>query len=174
MSTTVRLATAIAALSAAQFAAQFAAAADLSHKDTTYLTKTAQGLMSEVALGEMAQKNAADERVKQFGKRMVDDHGKDLENLKQLAGQRKVTLPSSPDSSQQKEADKLAKLSGKDFDKEYVKYEAKDHKEDVKEQGEEMKATSDPDLKKFATAAYDTVSKHKESIDALQKALDAK
>jgi putative membrane protein len=170
MSTIVRLAAAVAVLSASHLAA----AADLTHSDAKYMTKTAQGLMSEVAMGEMAQKNAADDRVKQFGKRMMEDHGRDLENLKQLASQKKVTLPASPDSGQKKETDKLGKLSGKDFDKEYVKYEAKDHKDDVKEQGKEMKSTSDPDLKKFATAAYETVSKHKEIVDDLQKSLDAK
>jgi len=166
----VRLAAAAAALSLAHVAV----AADLSHKDEKYMIKTAHGLISEVALGEMAQKNAADERVKQFGKRMVDDHGKELANLKQLASQKKVTLPDAMDHGQKKEFDKLGKLSGKDFDKEYVKYEAKDHKQDVEDQGKEMKATSDPDLKKFATASYDTVSRHKESIDELHRALGGK
>lgn len=170
MSHIVRLMAAVAALSAAHIAG----AADLSHKDSKYMEKTAQGLISEVAMGEMAQKNAADERVKQFGKRMVDDHGKDLENLKQLASQKKVTLPTAPDHGQKKELDKLGKLSGKDFDKEYVKYEVKDHKDDVKEQGEEMQKTADPDLKKFATAAHDTVSKHREMIDDLDRKLSGK
>ncbi len=166
----VRLAATTAALSFAHAAL----AADLSHKDKKYMTKTAQGLISEVALGEMAQKNAADERVKQFGKRMIDDHGKDLANLKQLASQKKVSLPDTMDHGQKKEFDKLSRLSGKDFDKEYVKYEAKDHKEDVEDQGKEMKSTSDPDLKTFSTAAYATVSRHKESIDELHRALGGK
>jgi putative membrane protein len=166
----VRLAAAAAALSLAHVAV----ASDLSHKDEQYMMKTAHGLISEVALGEMTQKKAADERVKQFGKRMVDDHGKDLLNLKQLASQKKVTLPDTMDHGQKKEFDKLGKLSGKDFDKEYVKYEAKDHKEDVEDQGKEMKSTSDPDLKKFATASLDTVSKHKDSIDELHRALGGK
>lgn len=166
----VRLAAAAAALTLAHVAI----AADPSHKDKQYLSKTAQGLISEVAMGEMAQKNAADERVKQFGKRMVDDHGKELADLKRLASQKKVTLPDAMDHGQKKEFDKLSKLSGKDFDKEYVKYEAKDHKEDVEDQGKEMKSTSDPDLKKFASASYDTVSRHKESIDELHRALGGK
>ncbi len=170
MSNAIRLAAAVAALSFIQVAA----AADLSHKDKKCMTKTAHGLVSEVALGQMAQKSAADERVKQFGKRMVDDHGKDLENLKQLAGQKNVTLPGDMDHGQKKEYDKLSKLSGKDFDREYVKYEAKDHKEDVEDQGKEMKSTSDPDLKKFSTAALDTVSRHKEIIDDLHRALGGK
>ena len=170
MSYIVRLAAAAAALSLAHVAV----AADLSHKDEKYVAKTAHGLISEVAMGEMAQKNAADERVKQFGKRMVDDHGKDLANLKELAGQKKVTLPDAMDHDQKKEFDKLSKLNGKDFDKEYVKYEAKDHKEDVEDQGKEMKSTSDLDLKKFAAAAYDTVSRHKKIVDDLHSAMGGK
>ena len=170
MSNVVCLAAAVAALSLAHIAV----AADLSHKDEKYMIKTAHGLISEVAMGELAQKDAADERVKRFGKRMVDDHGKELADLKQLASQKKVTLPDAMDHDQTKEFDKLGKLSGKDFDKEYVKYEAKDHKEDVRDQGMEMKSTSDPDLKKFATASHDTVSKHKEIVDELRRTLDGK
>ena len=55
-----------------------------------------------------------------------------------------------------------------------MKYEAKDHKEDVKDQSREMKSTSDPDLKKFATASLDTVSKHKQIVDELHRTLDGK
>jgi putative membrane protein len=119
----------------------------------------------------MAQKQAADERVKQFGKRMVDDHGKDLQDVRQLASQKHVTLPDAPNKEQSKEADKLAKLSGADFDKEYVKYEMKDHKDDVKENGKTMKKAVDPDVKKFASAEYQTVSAHKKEIDDLHAKL---
>jgi putative membrane protein len=142
-------------------------AANLDKKDTEYLQKTAQGTMAEVKMGEMAQKQAADERVKQFGKRMVDDHGKDLQNLKQLAGQKHVTLPDTPDKKQTKEIDKLSKMSGADFDKEYVEYEMKDHKDDVKENGETMKKALDPDVRTFASNEYQTVSAHKKDIDAI-------
>ena len=148
-----------------------AQAADTSKKDTEYLQKSAQGLMSEVKMGEMAQKQAADARVKQFGKRMVDDHGKDLQALRQLASQKHVTLPDAPDSEQQEEIDKLAKLSGADFDKEYVKYEMKDHKDDVKENGKTMKKAADPEVRHFAGAEYRTVLAHRKEIDALHAQL---
>jgi putative membrane protein len=147
---------------------QLASAASLSEKDSKYMTESAQGLMSEVKLGEMAQQRGQDERVKAFGKQMVDDHGKDLQNLKQLATQKNVTLPATLNKDQSKEAQKLAKLSGKDFDKEYLKYEAKDHSHDVKENGEQMKKAADPDVKKFASAEYETVTKHKKAVDELR------
>jgi putative membrane protein len=148
-----------------------ALASDINKKDTEYLQKAAQGTMAEVKMGELAQKQASDERVKQFGKRMVDDHGKDLQNIRQLASQKHVTLPDAPNTEQSKEADKLAKLSGTDFDKEYVKYEMKDHKEDVKESSKTMKTAADPDVKNFASAEYRTVTAHKKEIDKLHTQL---
>jgi putative membrane protein len=148
---------------------QLVGAAELSKKDVKYMHETAQGLMSEVKLGEMAQKQASDPRVRDFGKRMVADHGKELDELKRLASQKAVALPDGPNKDQAAEACKLAKLSGTAFDKEYVKYEVKDHRADVKEQGEEMHDTDDPDLKKFATAGHGSVSTHKQIIAELQK-----
>jgi putative membrane protein len=65
----------------------------------------------------------------------------------------------------------LAKLSGSDFDKEYVKYEMKDHKEDVEENGKTMKKATDPDVKNFARAEYQTVVAHKKEIDDLHSKL---
>jgi putative membrane protein len=158
-------------IAVATFLSHVALAADLDKKDAEYLQKSAQGTMSEVKMGEMAQKQAGDERVKQFGKRMVDDHGKDLQTIKQLASQKHVTLPDVPNKEQSKEADKLARLSGADFDKEYVKYEMKDHKDDVKENAKTMRMAHDPDVKNFASAEYKTVSAHKQEIDDIHAKL---
>lgn len=152
---------------AGMLVAQPGSAASLDKDDMKYVTETAQGLMSELKLGALAQERAADPRVKDFGKQMVTDHGKDLEELKALAAKKRIALPRTMDADQRKEADKLGKLSGKDFDREYVKYETKDHRDDIKEQKEEADKTADPDLKAFAGKALATVTGHKEKIDAL-------
>lgn len=143
-------------------------AASLAKNDLKYVTKTAQGLMSELKLGALAQERAGDQRVKDFGSQMVTDHGNDLEELKRLASQKKVKLPQTMSAEQRHEAAKLSKLSGKDFDREYVNYEVKDHREDIKDQGVESKETADPDLKRFAGKELETVTGHKQKIDALQ------
>jgi putative membrane protein len=91
--------------------------------------------------------------------------------LKQLASQKNVSLPDSPNKQQTAEADKLAKLSGKDFDREYVKHEMQDHKHDVSENGKQMKKSADQDVKKFAGDEYQTVSTHKKMIDDLHAQL---
>jgi hypothetical protein len=43
----------------------------------------------------------------------------------------------------------------------------KDHKDDVKENGETMKKALDPDVRTFASNEYQTVSAHKKDIDAI-------
>ena len=47
-------------------------------------------------------------------------------------------------------ADKLSKLSGKDFDKEYISDMVDDHEKDVKEFEKASKDAKDPDLKAWA------------------------
>lgn len=149
-------------------ASQSSNAASLSKSDVKYVTESAQGFMSELKLGALAQERAGDERVKEFGKQMVTDHGKDLEELKRIAAQKQVQLPQTMNEEQLEEANKLSNLSGKEFDREYVKYEVKDHGKDIKDQKKEMKKTADPELKQFAGKELETVTGHKQKIDALK------
>ena len=51
--------------------------------DRHFMDKAAQGGMAEVELGHLAQQNAQSSDVKSFAKRMVDDHGKASDQLKQ-------------------------------------------------------------------------------------------
>lgn len=139
-----------------------------STSDVKYVSESAQGLMSEVTLGTLAQDHAGDPRVKDFGRQMVNDHGKDLERLKALAMKMNTELPRTTNRDQQKESDKLGKMSGKAFDQEYVKYEVKDHRDDIKKQNKELKKTTDPDLRQFAEAELATVTAHKHAVDSLQ------
>src|SRR5580765_5019376 len=67
--------------------------AGMTMADETFLKKAAQGGMAEVELGQLAVQKASSDQVKQFGQRMVDDHSKANDQLKQLAQQEHVKLP---------------------------------------------------------------------------------
>jgi putative membrane protein len=60
-----------AALGIVTLSALSAFAAGLSAKDRQYFNETAEGLMAEVQLGEMAERQGQDSRVKHFGKQMI-------------------------------------------------------------------------------------------------------
>ncbi len=50
--------------------------------DSMFVKKAAQGGLAEVELGQLATQKAANEEVKKFGQRMVDDHSKANDQLK--------------------------------------------------------------------------------------------
>jgi putative membrane protein len=128
--------------------------------DQEFMNKAAQGGMAEVMLGQTASSKGTSPDVKNFGNRMVSDHGKAGDELKQLAQTKGVTLPSDVDDESKKMADKLSKLSGKDFDKEYINGMVEDHEKDVKEFEKASKDAKDPDLKAWATKTLPTLQDH--------------
>jgi predicted outer membrane protein len=67
--------------------------AELAAQDLEFAEKAAEGGFMEVQLGELAQQQAKDEQVVQFGQRMVQDHGQANEKLMAIAEQKGIQLP---------------------------------------------------------------------------------
>ena len=92
-----------------------------------FAANAAQGGMAEVELGRMATQRAGDSSVREFGARMVADHSRANSELKSIAAQKGIQLPADMNSEQKSEIDKLSKMSGADFDKEYISAMVTDH-----------------------------------------------
>jgi predicted outer membrane protein len=65
----------------------------VAEQDLEFARKAAEGGLMEVQFGELAQEQAKDEQVVQFGERMVQDHGEANEKLKAIAEQKGIQLP---------------------------------------------------------------------------------
>lgn len=141
----------------------------LSTSDKKFIEKAAEGGMAEVQLGKLAADKASSDEVKKFGQRMVDDHSKADDQLKQVATSKGVTLPTDLDKSTRREMDKLSKLSGADFDREYMKTMVSDHKKDVSEFKSEASKAKDPDVKQFASSTLPTLEEHLTLAQSTQK-----
>jgi len=70
-------------------------------KDCNFIQAAAQVGMTEVKLGELAARAGQSDDVKQFGQRMVKEHGGINDDLKALAAQKGVTLPDILDAEHQ-------------------------------------------------------------------------
>ena len=90
----------------------------------------------------------------------MDDHSKSNDELQQVASRKGVNLPNDMDAASKREYDKLQKLSGREFDQEYMKSMVSDHKKDVKDFQKEQKAAKDADLKTFVTSTLPTLEEH--------------
>lgn len=167
-------------LLAAQFMTVSAFAADsetdnrgqLSSSDYKFAKEAATGGMFEVQAGNVAASNSGNSAVQQFGQRMVNDHGKAGQQLAQIAAQKGATLPTTITTKQQKELDKLSKLKGTHFDKDYMAEMVKAHKADEKLFKRASEDIKDPDLKAWATTTLSMVQNHlkmAEDLDATVK-----
>jgi len=136
------------------------AAAPVLAADDAFVTKVAQGGMAEVELGKLASEKASADAVKQFGQRMVTDHGKANDELKTLAANKKITLPTDIGAEHKALRDRLTKLSGAAFDQAYMKAMVADHVKDVNEFRMESKSGKDPDVKAWAGKTLPTLEEH--------------
>jgi putative membrane protein len=132
----------------------------LSSGDRKFLTDASQGGMVEVELGKIAAQKASNADVKSFGQRMVDDHSKANDQLRQVATSKSVTLSDKLSPAKQKEVDKYSKLSGAAFDSAYMSHMVSDHKVDVAEFQKESTKGKDTDVKAFATNTLPTLQDH--------------
>jgi putative membrane protein len=136
--------------------------------DTHFAIKAAQGGMAEVKLGQLAADKASSPDVKAFGQQMVDDHTKANDQLKSIAQGEGITLPGDVNQKQQATYDRLSKLSGADFDKQYVKSMVMDHEEDVKDFRKEANSGKDEKIKSFASQTLPTLQGHLDKIKGIQ------
>ena len=132
----------------------------VSGMDSQFAGKAAIGGMAEVKLGQLAQRNASSGDVKAFGQKMIADHTKAAEKLKDVASKDNISLPTNLDAKENATYDRLSKLQGSDFDRAYMQDMVKDHKMDVAEFHKEANSGRNPDLKNFASETLPTLQEH--------------
>lgn len=144
------------------------AAEMMSDDDKEFMTKAAQGSMLEVALGEQIANRATDPDVRAFGQKMVTDHGRAHQELKELAASRGLALPTQLKEEHQEEVTEMTKLSGPKLDQEYADDMVEDHEKDVKEFREAVNEVKDPELRAWAQKTLPILESHLEQAKRIK------
>lgn len=137
-----------------------AGAQGLSDADREFIRKAAQGGIAEVQLGTLATQRAARPAVKDFGARMVKDHGAANAELATLARSKGVDLPSTLDPAHQAVRDRLMAQQGAAFDRAYMQEMVKDHTQDVADFEKASRTASDPDVRAWAGSKVPILREH--------------
>jgi putative membrane protein len=114
----------------------------------------------EVKLGKIAEQYAANDSVKKFGARMVEDHSRMSKELRDLAANKGINLPDGLDQKHQQMMDQLTKLRAAEFDRAYSKDMVSGHQQAIDEFEAEVKNGQDPDLKAWAEKSLPTLREH--------------
>jgi putative membrane protein len=128
--------------------------------DNRFVMEMAMGNMAEAELGRTASQKASSSEVKQFGQRMVTDHGKALEELKMMASNKNITLPTTVDPKHKATHDKLSGMSGEAFDRAYMQQMVQAHNETLSKLRSHAKSSRDADIKAWAAKTLPTVQEH--------------
>lgn len=140
--------------------------------DTKFAVKAADGGMLEVKLGELAQTKGVSSEVKALGKMLVDEHSKANEELKAIAAQKNISLPTSMSEECQETYNDLASKSGTEFDEAFAEAMVKDHKKDLDAFKKQADKGEDPDLKAWAAGKVSTLEHHLDMAKSAEEAVD--
>jgi len=143
--------------------------------DKAFMKDAAIGNMAEIELGHMAEEKGANQDVKQFGTRMVNDHSSAGDLLKTIAQSQHVSLPVVLDPAHKNEKARLSKLTGNKFDKAYARTMVQNHTKTIDKFKHEAQFGHDAEVKKYAQETLPTLQSHlKAAKDMEQKVTGSK
>jgi putative membrane protein len=169
-------------------------ASSMNNADQRFVSEAAQAGMAEVAHGQLAVQRASNQEVKSFAQRMIDDHSQANQELMQLATSKGISLPSDKAQSSSMKTEqsgsqstsgqmtteqaqlkgkhreamnKLAKLSGAEFDREYMRHQVKDHDKAIALFEGQANRGGDADLKAFAAKTLPKLREHQQMAQSI-------
>ena len=152
----------------------------LAQQDQDFAQEAAAGGLKEVQLGRLAQQRARSPQVADFGRRMVQDHSKANDQLKQIAQQKGFELPQELPEDVQQQYQELQRLASEgpagggqeggpaQFDRVYMEEMVKDHQKDIEAFETEAQSGQHGDLKSFAEETLPTLREHLELARQVQ------
>jgi putative membrane protein len=146
----------------------------LTPTEKDFISRASRGSMEEVQLGRLAAEKGSSPEVKQFGERMVTDHGQLGQRLQQMASNLNVTPEQQLSPEQQNTLSRLEKLSGKAFDREYIRTMVADHVKDISEFERIATQATNANIKQFASESLPMLRDHLNSAREIAAKLGAK
>jgi putative membrane protein len=132
----------------------------------SFLKKAIEGNFAEVRMGDLAQQNGQSDAVKSYGRMLSTDHAAANQKALDAAKGLGMNPPSGPNAKQKAEHDKMAKMSGADFDKMFATHMVAGHQKDI---AEYKKASKKKDAAgEYASGQIDTLQKHFDAAKSLR------
>jgi putative membrane protein len=134
--------------------------------DAEYLQQAGQAAEAEIALAALAQKQAADARIKALADVLKRDHEAARTELQKLAKLKKTELTAMT-VAQLAAHNRLEKMTGKDFDRAWVEAIVELHR-DARGLFSRASRSADADVKAFATLQAKVLEEHLKQAKELQ------
>lgn len=123
----------------------------------------------EIEAGRLAQENASDQAVQDFGSMMVEDHTASTSNLQSAAAQAQgITVDPQMTAEQQSNIEEL-RNAGEDFDSTYLDQQVEAHEKALEMLQNYAQNGDNPALQDFARQTAEVVQGHLQQARELQQ-----
>lgn len=132
----------------------------LSERDRNFIYEVSRDGYAEVRIGRLAENRATSNAIRDFARRMIEDHRSADRELKALADSKGLRLARSMGADGQALYNRLSNLSGAAFDNAYVRAMRRDHRKAVNAFEEESRTARDRDLRRWVENTLPTLRDH--------------
>lgn len=133
---------------------------DDAEDDADYLLDAAEINLSEIEIGKLAQAKGVSQGVKDFGKKLIEDHTKSLDELKALANKKAITLPTTITEDGKEKYNKLNEKSGTEFDKKFAELMVEGHEKAIDKITKISNKAKEHDIQLWATSQLTALKMH--------------
>jgi putative membrane protein len=128
--------------------------------DADFLVAAAEINLEEIKLGQLAQNTSTSTEVKNLGKMMETAHTKSLNDLKELAAKKNITIPTTLTEKGEDAYKKLSDKSVNNFDKTYCDMMVDGHKDAISKFEKAAVECKDGDIKSWASSMLGGLRTH--------------
>lgn len=129
-------------------------------KDVAFLVNAAAINFEEIQLGQLVQQNSKSDCVKELGAMMEKQHTDAMNQLKDLAVKKAITIPTFITQEGKYAVHELNEKTGKDFDKKYCDMMVNGHKDAIAMFDKASEESIDDDIKSWASDMIPVLKTH--------------
>lgn len=139
--------------------------------DQKFIQDSSISYLEVVALGRLAETSGTSAEIKAYGKRLVADLDKVLQQLSAVGTPKGIALPPDLPDIYGADRDKLKKLSGAEFDRTFLQMVMANQKTDTAELTKRWKESQDAAVRAFSQQTLPTIKGHLAQAEALASKL---
>ena len=140
--------------------------------DSEFVVAAASSNMLEMALGNLAQQKGIATEVREWGKKMEDEHGAAEQQLRIIAYREKITLPGAMGQEARDVYDDVDDRKYLGFDKKYLRTLKDLHEADLKRYAEAATKLHSPALQQYAAQMLPLLRQHEQLLNQLYERAD--
>jgi putative membrane protein len=137
--------------------------------DRNFVEDTLTSGAKEIELSRLAEDKASNADVKAFAQQLIRDHQQANDGLRRAMTQQTANITANPEDVQDAR-DRLADLSGEEFDREYIDMMVEDHEQAVRRVEDRMNASGgDAQIQQWASSTLPKLRQHLERARQIQE-----